>query len=192
MHAPNIDELADRLVSLETSTQLASVGNLFVFIAGPSADVSSIAGLTGTSKCYGGVLSPFGKIFGMPSSSESVFIIDPVTKIADTSCITGLTGTAKWYGLLLWQDFWHSSQLGVHVTTRLRRGRWRRDSFMAAMDAVRFCEQILRRGFSPSIWSLFCFFSCARRFHLHSLSAYFLGFITACLFGLWRLHIQFF
>ena len=65
------------------------------------ADTSSIAGLAGTDMWSGGVLSPSGLIFGIPSGSASVLIIDPVSKIADTSSIAGLTGSAKWFGGVL-------------------------------------------------------------------------------------------
>jgi hypothetical protein len=39
------------------------------------ADTTTIAGLTGTVKWYGGVLGPDGKIYGIPCNSTSVLII---------------------------------------------------------------------------------------------------------------------
>ena len=39
------------------------------------ADTTTIAGLTGTDKWYGGVLGPDGKIYGIPFNSTSVLII---------------------------------------------------------------------------------------------------------------------
>ena len=49
-----------------------------------------LTGGSGVSKWFGGVLSPFGEIVGIPYNSASVLIIDPLAKIADTSSIVGL------------------------------------------------------------------------------------------------------
>ena len=65
-----------------------------------NADTTTITGLTGTNKWYGGVLGPDGKIYGIPYNSASVLIIDPVAGTADTTTITGLTGSYKWRGVL--------------------------------------------------------------------------------------------
>ena len=54
-----------------------------------------------TNKWFGGVLAPNGKIYGIPSNSTSVLIIDPVTNTVDTTTITGLTGSNKWRGGVL-------------------------------------------------------------------------------------------
>ena len=70
-------------------------------MVGVTADVTSITGLAGDRKWFGGVLGPNGKIYGIPWSSESVLIIDPVAGTADTTTITGLTGGAKWIGGVL-------------------------------------------------------------------------------------------
>ena len=64
-------------------------------LVGNKADTTTITGLTGSGKWYGGVLGPDGKIYGIPYS-ESVLIIDPVAGTADTTTITGLTGSGKW------------------------------------------------------------------------------------------------
>ena len=66
-----------------------------------TADTSSIAGLGGTLKWIGGVLAPNGKIYGIPYSSTSVLIIDPVANTANTTAITGLGSGNKWLGGVL-------------------------------------------------------------------------------------------
>ena len=69
------------------------------------ADTTTITGLTGTVKWYGGVLGPDGKIYGIPCNSTSVLIIDPVAKTADTTTIAGLSAdTDKWFGGVLGPD----------------------------------------------------------------------------------------
>jgi hypothetical protein len=55
--------------------------------------------ITGTSKWYGGVLTPQGKIIGIPFNSTQVLEIDPVAQT--TTLFGSLTGTAKWYGGVL-------------------------------------------------------------------------------------------
>jgi len=40
------------------------------------ADTTTITGLSGDNKWYGGVLGPDGKIYGIPRNSTSVLIID--------------------------------------------------------------------------------------------------------------------
>ena len=44
-----------------------------------TADTTSITGLTGTAKWFGGVLAPNGKIYGVPFDSQSVLTIDPAS-----------------------------------------------------------------------------------------------------------------
>ena len=73
-------------------------------LVGKNADTTTITGLTGTNKWYGGVLGPDGKIYGIPYNSASVLIIDPVAGTVDTTTITGLTGTDKWIGGVLGPD----------------------------------------------------------------------------------------
>jgi len=46
-------------------------------------------------------MAPNGKIYGIPYSSSSVLIIDPLTNTVDTTTITGLSGSAKWIGGVL-------------------------------------------------------------------------------------------
>jgi hypothetical protein len=69
-------------------------------------DLTTITGpeLSGSSKWVGGVLAPNGKIYGIPHSSSSVLIIDPITNTIDTTTITGLSGNLKWYGGVLGFD----------------------------------------------------------------------------------------
>jgi hypothetical protein len=62
---------------------------------------TSIAGLIGTTKWAGGVLAPNGKIYGIPTNSTSVLIINPATNTADTTTITGLSGSDNWIGGVL-------------------------------------------------------------------------------------------
>jgi len=56
----------------------------------PTVDTSTISGLGGGNKWYGGVLAPNGKIYCVPGGATSVLIIDPQTDSADTSTISGL------------------------------------------------------------------------------------------------------
>jgi hypothetical protein len=44
------------------------------------------------------VASANGLIYGIPSYSEFVMIIDPADDTADVTTITGLIGTNKWRG----------------------------------------------------------------------------------------------
>lgn len=70
----------------------------------PTVDTSTIAGLGGGNKWYGGVLAPNGKIYCVPGAATSVLIIDPQTDSADTSTISGLPGTStppNWLGGVL-------------------------------------------------------------------------------------------
>jgi hypothetical protein len=55
------------------------------------ADTSSISGLTGSCKWDGGVLSPSGKIFGMPYNSASVLQID-----CGVACGEGIPSGQQW------------------------------------------------------------------------------------------------
>ncbi len=67
-----------------------------------TADTTTIAGLSGTSKWHGGVLAPNGKIYGIPRNSASVLIIDPAANTAENTTITGLgSGGFKWVGGVL-------------------------------------------------------------------------------------------
>ena len=67
-----------------------------------TVDTTTITGLSGGTKWFGGVLAPNGKIYGIPYNSTSVLIIDPVTNTADTTTISGLyAGTVKWIGGVL-------------------------------------------------------------------------------------------
>ncbi|MEM7181193.1 MAG: putative Ig domain-containing protein [Spirochaetota bacterium] len=61
-----------------------------------AGDRSTIAGLSGSYKWYGGVLASNGKIYGIPYDSNKVLIIDPTTNTANTNTITGLSGNQKW------------------------------------------------------------------------------------------------
>ncbi len=65
------------------------------------ADNTTITGLSGSSKWFGGVLAGDGKIYGIPFSSPSVLIIDPSTNTADTTTISGLSGGGGWHGGVL-------------------------------------------------------------------------------------------
>ncbi len=70
----------------------------------PTVDTSTISGLGGGNKWYGGVLAPNGKIYCVPGGATSVLIIDPQTNSADTSTISGLPGTStppNWLGGVL-------------------------------------------------------------------------------------------
>ena len=63
-------------------------------------DDTTITGLSDSAnKWFGGVLAPNGKIYGIPYTSPSVLIIDPVTNTTDTTTITGLSSSVdKWFG----------------------------------------------------------------------------------------------
>jgi len=70
----------------------------------PTVDTSTISGLGGGKKWYGGVLAPNGKIYCVPGAAASVLIIDPQTDSADTSTISGLTvadSSPNWLGGVL-------------------------------------------------------------------------------------------
>ncbi|UCF96215.1 MAG: hypothetical protein JSV89_13625 [Spirochaetaceae bacterium] len=70
----------------------------------PTVDTSTISGLGGGKKWYGGVLAPNGKIYGVPGAATSVLIIDPQTDTADTSTISGISITGpqpNWLGGVL-------------------------------------------------------------------------------------------
>ncbi len=59
----------------------------------------------GSNSWVGGVLSLDGRIFGIPSNSASVLIVDPATNTADTTTIAGLeSGGYKWRGGVLSLD----------------------------------------------------------------------------------------
>jgi len=63
----------------------------------PNSDFS-----TQTNKWFGGVLAPNGKIYGIPATSQSVLIIDPIANTTDITTITGLiSGNGKWLGGVL-------------------------------------------------------------------------------------------
>ena len=68
-----------------------------------TANTSTITNLpSGIDKWFGGILSPNGKIYGIPRTSTSVLIIDPETNTANTTTITGLsTDINKWHGGIL-------------------------------------------------------------------------------------------
>eukprot|EP01052_Picozoa_sp_SAG31_P030790 SAG31_NODE_3191_length_4571_cov_2.395572_1_plen_1228_part_10 len=55
----------------------------------------------GTDKWAGGVLANNGKIYGIPSMSEAVLIIDPTDDTADMTTMVGLSGDHKWEGGVL-------------------------------------------------------------------------------------------
>jgi hypothetical protein len=55
----------------------------------------------GGNKWSGGILAPNGKIYGIPTTSESVLIIDPETDEANITDISGLSGGNKWRGGVL-------------------------------------------------------------------------------------------
>lgn len=63
-----------------------------------SVDTTSIAGLAGENKWFGGVKAMNGKIYCAPYDSDSVLIIDPETDTVDTTSITGLN-TANYTNL---------------------------------------------------------------------------------------------
>ena len=70
----------------------------------PTVDTSTISGLGGGNKWYGGVLAPNGKIYCVPGMATSVLIIDPNTDSADTSTISGLPDAVSqpnWLGGVL-------------------------------------------------------------------------------------------
>jgi len=57
------------------------------------------ATLTGSSKWYGGVLGPDGKIYGIPYISTDILIIEPVAGTATISNMGAThTRTNKWKG----------------------------------------------------------------------------------------------
>ena len=104
-----------------------------------TVDTTTITGLIGRYKWYGGVLGPDGRIYGIPFASESVLIIDPVAKTADITTITGLPGgySYKWRGGVLGPDGkiygmpYHSESVlildvgrGVSNRSRRRRAAW--------------------------------------------------------------------
>ena len=63
------------------------------------------ATLTGTTKWYGGVLGPDGKIYCVPLNATSILIIDPIAGTATTSAMGAtLTGATKWFGGVLGPD----------------------------------------------------------------------------------------
>ena len=64
-------------------------------------DVASLAGLSGSNKWSQGVLALNGKIYGLPSFSTGVLIIDPSDNTTDVTTIAGLAGNAKWNGGVL-------------------------------------------------------------------------------------------
>jgi len=55
--------------------------------------------LSGTSKWYGGVLAPNGKIYCVPHNATQVLEIDPETK--ELTLFGSLSGTSKWLGGVL-------------------------------------------------------------------------------------------
>ena len=60
------------------------------------------ADLTGDFKWVGGILAPNGKIYGIPSYSTDILIIDPTTDTATRSNMgADLTDTQKWVGGIL-------------------------------------------------------------------------------------------
>ncbi|MCP5497772.1 MAG: putative Ig domain-containing protein [Leptospiraceae bacterium] len=67
-----------------------------------TADTSTITGIGGSTDWSGGILATNGKIYGIPSNSTNVLIIDPSLNTANTSLITGLPGgSGKWGGGVL-------------------------------------------------------------------------------------------
>ena len=68
----------------------------------PENAISFFGNFSGSDKWNGGVLAPNGKIYGIPRSTTSVLIIDPVTNTTDTTTISGLSSeTSKWLGGVL-------------------------------------------------------------------------------------------
>ena len=62
-----------------------------------NVNITTITGITGSSRYAGGVLAPNGNIYGVPYNATNVLIIDPVTDTADTTTITGITGSSTKY-----------------------------------------------------------------------------------------------
>jgi hypothetical protein len=63
------------------------------------------ATLTGSTKWYGGVLGPDGKIYGIPYNATDILIIDPIAGTATRSPMGAtLTGSTKWIGGVLGPD----------------------------------------------------------------------------------------
>jgi hypothetical protein len=63
------------------------------------------ATLTGNNKWFGGVLGPDGKIYGIPSDSTDILIIDPIAGTATRSNMGAtLTDTSKFVGGVLGPD----------------------------------------------------------------------------------------
>jgi hypothetical protein len=89
LHIPAIiTSRANPLKDLDSDADLFRANNTNLF-----------GSLSGTSKWYGGVLAPNGKIYGIPYSSTQVLEIDPV---AGTTALFGsLSGTSKWIGGVL-------------------------------------------------------------------------------------------
>jgi len=79
-----------------------NVGNIISLQKTRFADITTMTGLVGTVKFYGGVLAPNGKIYCIPLQSNIVLIIDPQTNTYDTTTLSGLTsGGFKWAGGVL-------------------------------------------------------------------------------------------
>ena len=63
------------------------------------------ADLSGSTKWFGGVLGPDGKIYGIPFNSTDILIIDPIAGTATRSAMgASLSGTEKWVGGVLGPD----------------------------------------------------------------------------------------
>jgi lysophospholipase L1-like esterase/streptogramin lyase len=73
-----------------------------VLIIDPAADTAeqtSITGLTGSTKYFGGALAPNGKIYCAPFSAANVLVIDPADNTTATIAVTA--GSDKFVGAIL-------------------------------------------------------------------------------------------
>ena len=83
----------------DTTDITATLNCVAALGGGIDTSFTTFGSISGTSKYYGGVLAPNGKIYCTPFNATSVLVIDPETNT--TSTFGSISGTSKYPGGVL-------------------------------------------------------------------------------------------